>query len=214
MRKGVSSMKTNSKRVINIILALAMMISLITALSGVALAAAPALDGVASYDKEVITVKISGAGSSAFASLRVLNTEDNSIIFVDQVTLNVGETVILIPVDDVAVRGNYVDIIVASSIGTVVMKLTVGKAVSLRIDAPASYAVKVNTKINLFSLIAKDEKGEDAFLGRVKWTVTSELMAKVNADNTISILNKTGTAVLSAYDVYSGLTYTIILRIT
>ena len=209
-------MKTNTKRVINIILALAMMISLITAFGSVALAAPELNNESAAYDKalEIVTVKVTLAGveDSQYASLRAINTADGSFLYLNQYELIVGQNIITFPVADEVIRGKSVDIIVCSKAGKVTMHLAIGKATSLRIDEAAAISVKRNTTIALPKLVA-DADDNPAYLGHVEWTVTNPLMAVVK-DGELIISNKTGTAVLSAYDPFSGLSYTIILRIT
>ena len=80
---------------------------------------------------------------------------------------------------------------------------------SLRINAPASLAVKRGETINPGVVI-----NEFAFDDSIVWSVNNQLYAKVNPDKTITILNRTGTAVLTATDPLSGFSYNIILRIT
>ena len=80
---------------------------------------------------------------------------------------------------------------------------------SLRVNAPASMAVKRGETITPSVVL-----NEFAFDDGIVWSVNNPLYAKINPDNTVTILNRTGTAVLTATDTLSGLCYSIVLRIT
>ena len=80
---------------------------------------------------------------------------------------------------------------------------------SLRINAPASMAVKRGETIN--PSVVLNEYGFDE---GIIWSVNNPLYATVNADKSVTILNRTGTAVLTATDPLTGLCFSIILRIS
>lgn len=80
---------------------------------------------------------------------------------------------------------------------------------SLRINASAATAV-TRGKTYTFSVILNEGAVDD----EVEWTVNNTVYAKVNDDKSITILNKTGTALLIATDPESGISHSIILRIT
>ena len=79
----------------------------------------------------------------------------------------------------------------------------------IRIDAFPSIAVSRGNTYT-FDLILN----EGAIADRILWSVNNPQLAKVTNDGTVTILNRTGTVVLTATDPDSGLNYSIILRIT
>jgi len=122
-------MKTNTKRVINILLTLAMMISLITAFGGAALAA-PVLSGAsASLAGDDVTLNVSAAGAAgAFASLRVVLKEDvTTFVHVDQFILADGDNEIVFPIEAADYKGLVLRITLAAAAadGTIVTYLAV-----------------------------------------------------------------------------------------
>ena len=83
------------------------------------------------------------------------------------------------------------------------------KITSININAPVSSAV-TRGKTYEFKVILN----EGALDKNIIWSINNPLYANVSPDGTVTILNKTGTAVLTAFDPVSGLSHSIILRIT
>jgi hypothetical protein len=83
------------------------------------------------------------------------------------------------------------------------------KITSMRINAAASISVTRGGKYN-FSLILN----EGALPDNVVWSVNNPQYANVDNAGNVTILNKTGTVALMATDPDSGLSFSIILRIT
>ena len=52
-----------------------------------------------------------------------------------------------------------------------------------------------------------------AVADNIKWAVSNTTLAVVNNDGSVTILNKTGTVILTATDTVSGLSNSIVLRI-
>jgi len=79
---------------------------------------------------------------------------------------------------------------------------------SIQIDSPALTPV-VRGQTYAFSVTLNQGADDDD----IAWTVSSQEHAKVNANKTVTILNKTGTAALTATDPISGLSASITLKI-
>ena len=80
---------------------------------------------------------------------------------------------------------------------------------SIRINANASSAVSRGATYN-FKVVLN----EGALDNNIVWEVNNPVYAKVGTDGSVTILNKTGTVVLTATDPVSKLSHSIILRIT
>lgn len=81
---------------------------------------------------------------------------------------------------------------------------------SIRVDSAASTAVKRGDTVT-FKVVLNEGATADGIV----WTINNALYANVDpSTGTVKILNKTGTAVLTATDSYNGLSHSIILRIT
>ena len=79
---------------------------------------------------------------------------------------------------------------------------------SLKIDASALVSINRNTK-KQFSVIVND----GALTDSIVWSVSNTSFATVDQAGNVTILNKMGTATLTAKDTLSGITHSIILRI-
>ena len=115
-------MKTNTKRAINIILSLAMMISLVTTLGGVALAAPVLSNASAAIVGEEITVRVTleGVEGSTYASLRAMDRDDETgaIVFLDQYVLKAGlNDDVKFAIDAVELKGKVLKIVIAAGAG-------------------------------------------------------------------------------------------------
>jgi len=88
---------------------------------------------------------------------------------------------------------------------TVVERLPI---TSLAIGAPAVTTVVRGSTYNFDA-----DVNEGALTDKIVWTVNNASFAIVNNDNSVTILNKTGTVILTATDPVNGKTNSIILRI-
>jgi len=79
---------------------------------------------------------------------------------------------------------------------------------SIRIDAAAMVTV-VRGSTYRFGVVLNDGASDEG----VVWSVANPLYAIVNADKSITMLNKTGTVVLTATDPASNLSSIILLRV-
>jgi hypothetical protein len=79
----------------------------------------------------------------------------------------------------------------------------------LRISAVATVSVKRGATVRFALLLNEGADDLD-----IIWSVSNPLYATVNNDNSITILNKTGTVILTATDPISELSNSIVLRIT
>jgi len=117
-------MKTNTKRVINILLTLVMIISLFTALGGAALAA-PVLSGAAaSLAGDDVTLAVTAAGADgAFASLRVVLRDPAEAptlpvnVYVNQYVLADGANSIVFPIEAADLKGLVLRLTLAAATG-------------------------------------------------------------------------------------------------
>ena len=275
-------MKTNLKRVISIILGLAMMISLVTALGGVALAAPPVLSKpVASISGDLVTVKtvLSEVDASKFASLRALDKDTGGYVYLNQYTLEVGENSRAFPVSAVALKGKVLKIIIAAGVGNgtqtawlaigvdkdaledaidaapgfdkealysavswavfgpaleeaidvfedeTASQLEVDAACDALVDATAALQLLITSlKIKADPMVSVKrgdtgltfalETNEGAYTGGVTWAISNPAYATVTVDGVVTILNKTGTVILTATDSLTKLTFSIVLRIS
>jgi hypothetical protein len=80
---------------------------------------------------------------------------------------------------------------------------------SLRINTAPIVSVK-RGEILRFMVTLNDGAQTDGIV----WSVSSKTYATVDNKGTVTILNKTGTVILTAADLSSGLSHSIILRIT
>jgi hypothetical protein len=83
---------------------------------------------------------------------------------------------------------------------------------SIKINAAASEAVERGETYTFDVNLNKE-----ALSDRIVWSVNNSLFANVNTVEgvaTVTILNKTGTVVLTAADPVNGMSHSIILRIT
>ena len=79
---------------------------------------------------------------------------------------------------------------------------------SIRIDAPAAMTVERGKTYDFGTILNANTTA--AFL---EWSVNNKAYATVNNTGIVTILNKTGTAVLNVKDPLGGMSYSIILRI-
>ena len=79
----------------------------------------------------------------------------------------------------------------------------------LKIDAPATSPV-TRGKTYSFEVTLNAGASDD----KVIWSVNNPVYATVDNNGNVTILNKTGTVILTATDPVGGLSYSIILRIT
>jgi putative CocE/NonD family hydrolase len=77
------------------------------------------------------------------------------------------------------------------------------------VPAVATLGVKRNSTIKFDFIINEDAIGDG-----VVWSVANTVYATVDENGTVTIKNVTGTVVLIAKDIYSGVSHSIILRIT
>jgi regulation of enolase protein 1 (concanavalin A-like superfamily) len=80
---------------------------------------------------------------------------------------------------------------------------------SLRIHASATYSVKRGDKLQLEAIV-----NDGSFPAGLKWSISNPLYATVDDNGNITILNKTGTVILTVTDPTSGQSHSIVLRIT
>jgi hypothetical protein len=80
---------------------------------------------------------------------------------------------------------------------------------TLRIDANPVYSVKRGDQIQIEALV-----NEGSFPVWLKWSVSNPLYATVDDSGIVTILNKTGTVILTVTDPISDLSNSIVLRIT
>ncbi|MCL2151885.1 MAG: Ig-like domain-containing protein [Oscillospiraceae bacterium] len=114
-------MKTNTKKVINIVLTLAMLFSLITAFGGVSLAAAEISEVSAAHDDGVVSVEynLAGADKVVWASLRAAKVVGGDLVYLDQYDLENGEeNDVEFAIDNVALKGLVLKVFVASAAGS------------------------------------------------------------------------------------------------
>jgi len=79
---------------------------------------------------------------------------------------------------------------------------------SIQIDAPSTTTV-IRGGIYSFRAILNEGALGDGII----WSVNNPLYATVNSNGIVAVLNKTGTAILTASDPASGLSHSIVLRI-
>ena len=79
---------------------------------------------------------------------------------------------------------------------------------SIRIEAPAAMTVLRGNSYDFAAIL--NTGATDAFL---EWSINNKAYATVNNSGIVSVLNKTGTAVLTVKDPLGGMSYSIILRI-
>ena len=79
---------------------------------------------------------------------------------------------------------------------------------SIRIDAPASMTVERGKTYDFGAIL--NANTTDAFL---EWSINNKAYATINNAGLVTILNKTGTAVLTVKDPLGGMSFSVILRI-
>lgn len=111
-------MKTNKKRVISILLTVAVIVSMVSMLGSVAMAAPALSDGAASLDGDDVTVTFSGVDTAgAAASLMATLKVGGGYVFVDQYVLVEGDNSITFPIDALALKGLVINIRIAAGAG-------------------------------------------------------------------------------------------------
>ena len=75
--------------------------------------------------------------------------------------------------------------------------------------APSTFAVSRNSTF-VFSIIVNDGASYDGLL----WTSSDTSLATVDNSGNVTIKNKVGIVVLTVKDIYSGISHSIVLRIT
>jgi len=116
-------MKTNTKKVINILLTLAMIFSMVTAFGGIAMAAPVLSDGEASIAGDDITVTFESTEAAPMASLRAWSVDDGVQVlipdYLNQFPVVAGANSITFPVDviieNVTVNTKTFKIVVAAA---------------------------------------------------------------------------------------------------
>jgi len=79
---------------------------------------------------------------------------------------------------------------------------------SIKIDSPAATTVARGVTYDFKAILNEGATGDN-----IVWSVNNPLYANVNGEGSVSILNRTGSVVLTATDTVSGLSNSIVLRI-
>jgi len=174
-------MKTNIKRVVNILLSVAMIISLCAALAGMAFAsqaAPPVLDNAtAVLNGDSVTLQFSLTGvNGTMASLRTINKTTGKYAYLNQLVLENGVNKVTFPVEASELNGATLQIIVAAATGTGTKEVAIMTS-SAAVDKAALTAAIKDAKNNIASVAAADKAALETAIAAAE---------KVEADKTAS----------------------------
>jgi len=161
---------------------------------------------------DIIRITLSGelAKKVGFGATK----EQNAVLLNNLFAIDAGETIEFdVFVKMVDTKPSSFDLTVTASSETNTEKaaeagLTITPITSVKIDAPVATTLVRNSTYSFDTILNQGALGGD-----LVWTVSSPSYAIVNDNNSISILNRTGTVILTATDPLSGYSSTIILRI-
>lgn len=168
-------MKTNIKRVVNILLSMAMIVSLFVALGGMALAAPELKYAQATLqgDKVAIKFEVANADVGTQASLRIINKDTGKYYYLNQIELKAGVMQVSFPVnaEEIAKDKATLRVIVVAATGTGTADITISNGF---VDKTELTAAIKSAKANL----AQCTVGKDAVETAI------ENAEKVEADST------------------------------
>ena len=83
------------------------------------------------------------------------------------------------------------------------------KITSIKIDAPAAASVQRGETVSFGVAVTPQNASTEGII----WAVSNPLLATVNADGTVTMLNRTGTVILTVTVQGSNVSHSIVIRI-